>query len=1286
MNYRPQIEKALITSLVVVALTLTIVRFALLQIEDQQQLLGQQVSKIVGLPVEFSELSVRLVGISPEITLSNVVIQSEENHRSVLAVDRLKLRISLLASMLSRQPVLELLKVSGVEFSVEVVQERLKLVGFSIEADQSQSDIDLLTDWLFAQQRLQIIDARVHYKDLSRQLDLDVTVSSAQFESVSGGLELAGRLKVDGEIRGNLELAGSIKAINADELQSAPWQLYLDVQELQLANARDRKFQIGGRLALQGWLYGEGFSMAHIDGGLQWSNPSLSNTVALQNGGGELFQSRFDWHRLATGWRGRLHELQFESELANWRGSELLANGGDQVVRIDGGDIDLEVVAGMVSLLFDEGDQKRQVIENLMPVGAINKFEIDLVKTPEKEWMLDGLSLDFDDVGFDSYQNFPAIRGFSGRLTVVKDQGWLAVNSSGLSVAALQVFPETFSFDHLSTQVDWHRIDGGLTVKWANLDLKNSDLLLKSRGTVTVYPGQSPILRAVAEVDQFDLSQVGRYLPTKVIPSGVARWVNGALVSGNLVDMALLWNGRLSEYPYIQNNQIEGLFVMSGEVQGAEVKYVPGSTFPEITRLDADILVEGRRMEIKGHRGYIYDSALSEVTAVIEDLASRDNHVTVMGMVDGGLQDGLRYLTESPLNKTIGRYVSDLSVTGDSHLQLDLDIPFKKGRKARVDGTLELSGNQLDFANTRLSMSDAKGSIEFDSLGLYGTGISVNLFGGPALISIDSISGDSKKSKEIIGGEIDGRKGLVIRGTGLADLESVAEYINWSEFGVTTGTTSWDANLELVAGGVGLKITADIAQAEINLPPPLAKVKNQSGTLELELGCRCSQPAAPIELAVIMDRQWYVDLVLARGGEYPGVSRGVVSGGGRGTLPPDGILLDGDIPKIDFDLWQQWIASLPTGGSGRSVINRIDVNIEQLDIFGQQFPDIQVTGELKADRWSLNVESAEAQGRLDFQPEPELIELDFKKLSLFKPSNKAPFAGQTGFVSFPNLDVNIDNFLFNGTQMGRLGLNVERANTDELIFNRIQLTSVDSQISATGVWKQYTEQGVQRERSYFQGDLETENFGDVLALLGQPQAVSGGDGDAHWALNWTGGPHEFSLANISGDLRLKMKNGSLMGLEPGLGRLFGLFTLDSFQRRISLDFRDLVGTGFAFDKLKTTMTAVNGQLAISTLNLKGPAADIKVRGDIGLEDLSLSLIAETVPKVTESLPLAVTIGSPGLGAAIFIGQRLLGDRIDDVTARTYRITGTADQPVVELVDGNVFKRLLGGRPVAGLDG
>ncbi len=218
------------------------------------------------------------------------------------------------------------------------------------------------------------------------------------------------------------------------------------------------------------------------------------------------------------------------------------------------------------------------------------------------------------------------------------------------------------------------------------------------------------------------------------------------------------------------------------------------------------------------------------------------------------------------------------------------------------------------------------------------------------------------------------------------------------------------------------------------------------------------------------------------------------------------------------------------------------------------------------------------------------------------------------------------------------------------------------------------------EHSWFSGELVTADFGEALSPLGYSRSVSGGEGTASLRLDWPGSPLKFALERLSGDLTFDMKGGSLLAIEPGFGRLFGVLSLSTLQRRISFDFRDLVGTGFVFDDFETSVAAKNGQVDIDRLWLAGPAADINVTGRLDLVKSELELEAGVVPKATQSLPLAVSIGSLGIGAAVFIGQKLLESRIDNVTSQNYRITGSIDEPKVESIGKSRIKKLLtGGR-------
>ena len=1251
------IKGPLITLLIAMAVVLTVLRLLLPDLGDYRLSLEQRISEAVGQPVRFEQFSARLFGVNPEVTLDQVVILSARGGEPILELDRLLLRVSVLRSIASWRLSPALVRVTGSELSVARRDGRIAVVGMQAPTGEQNSD-ELIT-WLLQQKHLEITDTRVNYRDFDQNFNIGFSASVLRLMERRDGLEVSGRLSFEGAAQGSLEMVGQLRADTLNELEKAPWNLYVDIQELHRDSPLLDGLQFGGLINLQGWVFGSGAEIQHIDGDLSWAQPLLVHAPARPIIDGDSLRGTVAWSTQQGGWRGRVKTLEFESGEEQWLGQQMVASYSESVLRIDGGGIDLRVGSRLLTGLLPDDDRYRQWLEGLEPDGQIANFKIDLGHEDGGGWAFRALTADLSEVDISAYEKVPAVSGLSGTLSLMGDRGQVELDSRDVALWFPGLFRQTLEFDQLRTSVDWRLNPGGLLARVHNLGAGNRDLDLAVEGEIEIPAGASAQLQLAAEIRDFDIDQVSRYLPVGVMPPKAVRWLDDALQGGRLVRAGLVWNGALNEFPYDQGG---GRFLVTGTVEDGVLDYVPGKSFPPITELDARLRIAGTRMEITGQSGRLLDSSIREVTAVIEELRRKGNHITVVGQVDGPLASGLRYIHESPLKKTVGQHLQDLSVSGDSQLQLALDIPFTPGERVKVDGDLRLAGNQLTFANSRIDLARVSGLLQFDEKGIDAQKLTARLFGGPASVSVKSSAAT----------------GLVLTGEGVLQIEQAADYLGWQRVNLASGKAPWQSSLLIRKGGVDLTVDADLQKVAINLPAPLGKTSNETGKLTVNLDCNCSVSGSPIEVGVAMDDAWFADLVLGRGGKQLAITRGVISGGSSASLPEQGVLLSGALPAIDFGLWQRWIAALPSG-SGGSFINQVDVEVERLDILGQQIPDLNLQGALTGDQWSLKVASTQAEGDLEYRKNPGRLTLNMDKLSLFTSlGSDSEVEKSTGFGQLPLLDINIANLLVNGRPFGALSMAGELRG-DTLFFDAIELAADHSQLSATGRWQDSGDE----QASWFSGELSTTDFGEDLTLAGYSKSVSGGKGTAAWQLQWPGSPQQFSVQHLGGELALDVEGGSLLGLEPGLGRLFGVLSLGTLQRRMAFDFRDLVGTGFVFDDLETEVSAVNGQAQIERLRLKGPAADITMTGRIDLAQRQLDLQTSVVPRVTESLPLAVSIGSLGLGAAVFIGQKLLENRIDNVTSTNYEVTGSLDEPEVKVVGESKIKKLLGAGRASG---
>lgn len=157
-------------------------------------------------------------------------------------------------------------------------------------------------------------------------------------------------------------------------------------------------------------------------------------------------------------------------------------------------------------------------------------------------------------------------------------------------------------------------------------------------------------------------------------------------------------------------------------------------------------------------------------------------------------------------------------------------------------------------------------------------------------------------------------------------------------------------------------------------------------------------------------------------------------------------------------------------------------------------------------------------------------------------------------------------------------------------------------------------------------------------------------------------PHEYDVLALNGNLEFEVKQGQVLKVQPGVGRLLGLVTLQSLPRRLTLDFRDLFSNGFAFDKISGRVNIDKGVMRSDNFSMTGPAADVMITGETNLKAETQKLRVKVLPHITDSLSLAALAGGPLAGAVAFLAQKVLKDPLNKIASTEYEIIGTWDNP------------------------
>ncbi|MBU4499631.1 MAG: TIGR02099 family protein, partial [Gammaproteobacteria bacterium] len=143
------------------------------------------------------------------------------------------------------------------------------------------------------------------------------------------------------------------------------------------------------------------------------------------------------------------------------------------------------------------------------------------------------------------------------------------------------------------------------------------------------------------------------------------------------------------------------------------------------------------------------------------------------------------------------------------------------------------------------------------------------------------------------------------------------------------------------------------------------------------------------------------------------------------------------------------------------------------------------------------------------------------------------------------------------------------------------------------------------------------------------------------------------------------KGGQFLNLNPGVGKLLGVLSLQSLSRRLSLDFRDIFNKGFAFDDIEAALRIARGVVYSDDFKMKGPAATVRMSGLADLNQETVQLRLKVIPKLSEGVAIAsALIGGPLAGVGVLAAQKLLRDPIEEASSQSFMVTGSWLDPEV----------------------
>ncbi|HXH03276.1 MAG TPA: AsmA-like C-terminal region-containing protein [Candidatus Competibacteraceae bacterium] len=1194
--------------LLLTALAAGVLRLALMFAGDYRAALEHTVSETTDLPIRFAAVELEWSGWSPRLALRGLELRDPRAPDSVLlAAAEAHATLDLPRSLWGGRPYLANIRVHRLELGLEQGTDgALRLLPQAL--GRPPLPLEGLLSAVASIRALDLDEARL------RLYTADGRFTPVQFEGLRASLRGAhGRHRLDlalrlpagygGELRGRAEWQG--------ERDLSVWQgsFYLASDALELARLPGLPGLppfLAGRADIQLWGDWQGLRLQRLDGRLRLDQ--------LGDGGGPL-RAEFRGQVQESGWQlaGRL-EPGGQAPAARWRLQKTPGASGEW--RLEAAGLRLEPLATLASRVPRLGE----AVTALQPRGALQ--ELGLRYRPADGAL--ALTARLSGLRLAPWETVPGLAGLDAALRWDGADGRIELDGQRLRLDYPRLFRDPLDFGRLAGVITVQRRSEGWRLASEGLEVTNPDLQGVLRGSVALPTDDpSPRLDLVADYHDLAVERARHYLPARIMGEKLVAWLDRALVSGRGVAGQMVLRGRAADFPFDHD---EGLFQASLRLEDAILDYFP--QWPRIEQLLAEIVFHNRSFSVRAVDGRILDATLVQVQGGIADL--EHGVLELAGQVRGPGAGLLRFVQESPLERRLGPQLAGLRVEGDNRLDLHLTIPFNAD-PVRVRGRIGFDGGNVTVVPGELRLEAVEGAVDFDQDGLRAEELTLRLAGQPARLSIDAAEDDAPRfslhgrfsAEELLRGLAPGLAGRLPQG-------------------VASGRGDWEVTLRLPEAGRNgaerftLELRSALQGIALSLPPPLAKAAAERRELGLRLEVSAGQRAL---------------LALNYGGELrgllefdgdrlkPQLRRGELRLGRGAALLPQrpGLRVLARVPRY---AWEGAGGATAWSGGDFTWLSEADILIDELLLAGQRFPAVHLLAEGGADGLALTLDGPALAGRIRLPAQPEQpLAVQLQRLALQRreaePREGPALAAQLDPQSWPPLRMEIA---------------------------QLSLDGAGQSLDAQGEWLA----GAGQQHARLQARLRTDSLEHTLTALGYTVGLQGGATELELDADWIGALVRPDPATLEGTLKVRIGKGQLQEIEPGVGRMLGLFSLTSLPRRLRLDFSDLFQEGLAFDRIEGRLRLQDGQAWTDDLQLDGPAARIDIRGRIGLLAYDYDQFITVTPKISASLPIAGAIaGGPAVGAVLLLAERALQDPINAMASYQYRLTGTRDQPKLE---------------------
>jgi uncharacterized protein (TIGR02099 family) len=1267
-----------LTVLVLATIYLSAGRLLLPRVAGESARIEMELSQLLKVPVRIEGLRGRWQDFTPWLEVAALTLQTPEGaeHR----IENLSFAIDVWPSLHQRRLEIASLAIGSVDLVVEQTPDgQWTLAGLP---PGQGSHTEQIIDFLLSTPHMSLAESRLTVRPREGQ---PLTLHSVFAEIENSGRQHRAELQflLDEQpepSRLSVELSG----MRDTGMSGRGWATLPDLDLKKLLLPWLSTWQLdAARLSSELWFDFDAMGAVSFTGRVRDAELAAQETerklrIPLSAGNVDVLGTRE-----ATGqWDLQLAKLGFDWDQKHWDVPALRLSRPDAeapTILMEAASVELGMLSALTLDAAPLPGPGAEALRTLAPEGVLRNLHVETRSDGSYPGFFQ-LRANLENGAVQAWANAPSGSNLFAYVEASALSGVAEVNSDDVTLQLPRLFADAWHYNHVNGRVAWQVADGEVRVQSNLLDVHSDDLDGRVGFAVldrNVEDGsREHSFKLMVGVDRMAVVPGKIYLP--MFPnqprlSGTMDWLRTALQGGELDHSGFMLR--------IQRRNREDVSTsVQSWYQAHEGKLQFLSDWAPVDHTTAGVTVRDDAVDVVGRSASIDGVPLGTVVARSRPGAEGGSWLAIDGTADTDTANGLRFLLNSPLHQVIGPAFDTWQPTGQLNIALNLGIPLGDNPRERIiDVDVRSKDSTLTIPEFSLDFIDVNGLVQYsEQQGLSAKGLQAQLFDQP-------VSADISSTRKPEGGQL-----TQVSGGGHASVDVLRNWAGMPEFvrrllAYAEGELDYDLALEFpgaAAGGPRLKLDSNLVGVSTTLPAPFAKTAEERHDLAIDYlfgGAPDSSDSNRIDLLNLrFDDTVSGELVL----DSRGLNRGQVY---VGELNRDftmrqaddnaaGLLVSGTVPTFDFDAWNAVAQTLTQeGGQGRTFkesLRLVDVNVGDLNVFGQAFDNINVQVQPAADGWQIQGRNALLGGQLlltdtgpwqvnleylRFPPRPERTPEEARA------AEDEDLLEAVDPTKLPAFDFNTAEISIGPSNLGKLAF-IFRPYADGARIREFRLESPQSQIigsmEGTGASIDWN-YSAGMHQSHFIGLVTATNLAEVLPAWGHDAFLDSKSARFEGALSWPASPLGFQLKRSSGDIALNIANGRFVEISSGSSRLLGAFNFDAVVRRLQLDFSDLFGRGFAYDSITAKLQFTNGVIAThNTLMIDGPSSRLRIDGEISLPDETIAAdMLVRIPLGQNISMIAGLLGAWPIAVSSYLASKIFAEQVGEFTTLVYRLDG-----------------------------